>query len=88
MRWASSSQRATCLSGGLGKWTHPNRAGRMVVSRRSMDGATGLDRSADTAAILGQLQDIAGLTLACDLRDLRVAQRSGACSPRLSGVPP
>jgi hypothetical protein len=32
------------------------------------------------------LQDIAGLTLARDLRDLRRAQRSGACSPRLPGV--
>jgi hypothetical protein len=31
-------------------------------------------------------QDIAALTLAGDLRDLRLAQRSGACSPRLPGV--
>jgi hypothetical protein len=32
------------------------------------------------------LQDIAALTLARDLRDLRPAQQSGACSPRLPGV--
>jgi hypothetical protein len=34
------------------------------------------------------IQDIATLTLACDLRDLRRAQRSAACSPRLPGVRP
>jgi len=33
------------------------------------------------------LQDIAALALAPDLRDLRPAQRSAACSPRLPGVP-
>jgi hypothetical protein len=32
------------------------------------------------------LQDIAALTLAYDLHHLRLAQRSGACSPRLPGV--
>ena len=32
------------------------------------------------------LQDIAALTLALYLRDLRLAQRSGACSPRPSGT--
>jgi hypothetical protein len=32
------------------------------------------------------IQDIAALTLANGLRDLRSAQRSAACSPRLSGV--
>jgi hypothetical protein len=31
-------------------------------------------------------QDIAALTLARDLRILRLAQRSAACSPRLPGV--
>ena len=31
-------------------------------------------------------QDIAALPLARDLRDLRLAQRSGACSPRLPVV--
>jgi hypothetical protein len=44
------------------------------------------DRNAGAAAILRVLQDIAALTLACDLRDLRLAQRSGAHSPRLHGV--
>jgi hypothetical protein len=33
-----------------------------------------------------RLQDIAALTLARDLRNLRLAQRSGAYSPRLPGV--
>ena len=33
------------------------------------------------------VQDIAALTLACDLHDLRLALRSGPCSPRLPGVP-
>jgi len=32
------------------------------------------------------LQDIAALTVARDLRDLRLAQRSAACSPRHLGV--
>jgi hypothetical protein len=34
----------------------------------------------------GSVQDIAALRLPRDLRDLRLAQRSRACSPRLSGV--
>ena len=34
------------------------------------------------------LQDISALTLARDLHDLRLAQRSGAHSPRLPGVGP
>ena len=32
------------------------------------------------------LQDIAGPTLALDLRELRLLQRSGACRPRLHGA--
>jgi hypothetical protein len=35
---------------------------------------------------IASVQDIAALTLARDLRDLRLAQRSAACSPRLPGV--
>jgi hypothetical protein len=64
---------------------------RRGIARRSASHpivrmASGPDRNAGAAAILRVLQDIAALTLACDLRDLRLAQRSGAHSPRLHGV--
>jgi hypothetical protein len=64
--------------------------GNAVASRQERgqgtEGGVLSDRPVVPRAGRSALQDIAVRMLACDLRDMRLAQRSSACSPRLPGV--
>jgi len=70
---------------------HGGRARLLRADRVALVGDRALPqgpRAGRGQADLGRcvVQDIAALTLASDLRGLRLAQRSGACSARLPGV--